>query len=191
VYRVAQAVRALFAFAQPVDEALAARYLPPPLLPLFYRMTRDEQLHSLNVLRDVLDDPEATPPALAAAALLHDVGKCRYPMRVWQRSLMVAVKQIAPDLARRLAEGDPAKPFTRPFVVRRMHPTWSAEIITAALENPPHERRSPGREGETQGIEDRETLLWLVTHHQDDADQWRDHRLFSLLKRLQRADDAN
>jgi hypothetical protein len=175
VYRISQAVRALFAFAQPVDRALAARYLPPPLLSLFDRLTRDEQLHSLNVLRDVLDDPEPTPPALAQAALLHDVGKIHYPMRVWQRSLVVAVKRLAPDLARQLSKGDPAKPFTRPFVVREMHPTWSAELITAALES----------------SVDREALLWLVAHHQDDADQWRDHPLFPLLERLQRADDAN
>lgn len=193
MYRLEQAVRALFAFAQPVDEALAARYLPPPLLGLFHRMTRDEQLHSLNVLRDVLAQGD-TPPALAAAALLHDVGKCRYPMRVWQRSLPVAVQQIAPDLARRLAQGDPARSFTRPFVVGRLHPAWGAELIAAALDSPHPsghvEVILPEREG-FRARADTDALLWLVVHHQDDAANWRDHPLFPLLERLQRADDAN
>jgi hypothetical protein len=72
-YWFRQGIRALTAFAQPVDLDLAAAHLSPPLLTLFGRMQRNDQLHSLNVLRSVLAQGP-TPPDLATAALLHDSG---------------------------------------------------------------------------------------------------------------------
>lgn len=169
-YRIRQGVRALVAFTQPVDHTLAAEYLSPPLLALFHRMRRAEQLHSLNVLRTVLSQGE-TPSSLAAAALLHDVGKTLHPLTIWQKSLAVLVRAFLPPLFRRLSTGDPRLFWRRGFVVYVQHPRWSGELIEQA-----------------GGTSD---AIWLAAHHADDPDQWRDHALYPLLKRLQRADDAN
>lgn len=170
-HRLRQGLRALFAFACPVDDALAARYLTPAQIALFRRLRRGEQLHSLNVLRGVLLQADETPPALAVAALLHDAGKSRYPLRLWQKTIAVLVRAGAPPLFRRLSAGDPQKWWARPFVVYVRHPAWSAELLAEA------------------GADD--AAIWLAAHHQDEAAQWRDHELFPLLKRLQAADDTN
>jgi hypothetical protein len=170
VYRLGQGARALLAFTQPVELALAERYLSPPLMALFRSMRRDEQLHSLNVLRSVLTGGEPTP-ALAVAALLHDVGKTRYPIAVWQKTLAVTLKTLLPERYRRWSTGDPAHPLQRPCVVYVHHPAWSAEMLRQA------------------GAED--AAIWLVEHHAEPLEQWSRHPLFAQLGRLRQADDAN
>lgn len=171
--RLRQGVRALFAFARPVDFVYADARLSPDERALFRRMKRGEQLHSLNVLRAVesASSDRHTPPALAVAALLHDVGKSRYPLALWQKTAAVLVRAFFPALSVRLSSGDPRRIWARPFAVYALHPAWSADLLTAAGSHP--------------------DAVWLVAHHQESADQWRDHPLYLLLKRLQRADDAN
>lgn len=170
VYRFRQGVRALFAFARPVDDTLAARTLPPAQLALFRQLRRGEQLHSLAVLRAVLAQGD-TPPALATAALLHDVGKIRFPLAVWQKSAAVLVRAFLPSWFRRWSDGDPRRFWQRPFVVYVHHPRWSADLLAQTHAEP--------------------DAVWLAEHHADDAELWRDHPLYTLLKRLQAADDAN
>jgi hypothetical protein len=169
LYRLQQGLRALFAFTQTVDYALAEQHLSPALLASFRALRRSEQLHSLRVLRALLAQGDVSP-ALATAALLHDVGKCRYPMSLWQRSLPVLVKAASPALLARLSSSDPRHRWTRGFVVYVHHPAWSGEIVA-----------------EGGGSAD---AIWLCVHHADDAAQWRAHPLYGDLLRLQAADDA-
>jgi hypothetical protein len=169
-YRIRQGIRAVFAFSQPVELPLAAQYLTPELLVLFQQMRRSEQLHSLNVLRDVLAQG-ATPRDLAVAALLHDVGKSRYPLRTWQKTIAVLTRTFAPQLFERWSKGSPADRWLRPYVVYVEHPVWGAELIRAAGAS--------------------EAAIWLVAHHQDSAALWEQHPLAPLLRRLQSADDSN
>lgn len=170
VHRLQQGIRALLAFAWEVDEALAARYLNPAQLALFKQMTRGEQLHSLRVLQLVLEQGTA-PDDLAAAALLHDVGKIRYPMNVFQKTLPVLVRLVSVKLARRIAHMGEDNRLARPFVVFNRHPVWSGELVSQT------------------GASDR--LIWLVRYHADELADWQDHPDLELLKRLQQADNAS
>lgn len=169
--RIRQGLRALMAFAQPVDYDLAAHYLTPQQLALFQQLTRDEQLHSVRVLQSLLSQPEQTPHDLAVAALLHDVGKIRYAMSVWQRSLAVVLRKLSPHSAARWAASNCLHDWRAPFVVVAQHPQWGAELVA--------ETNAPER------------VVWLIAHHADDSAQWLHHAYYPLLRRLQRADDLN
>lgn len=170
VQRLRQGLRALFAFSNPVDLELVAKYLSPEMLRVFQEMKHSEQLHSLNVLRDVLAQ-NASSDDLAVAALLHDVGKSRYPLAIWQKTISVLIRAGSPQLFKRWSKGNPANLWHRPFVVYVQHPTWSAEILSR--------------------LHASETAIWLVAHHADTPEQWDKHPYLPLLRQLQDADDAN
>lgn len=169
--RIKQGLRALFAFRQVVDYPLAERYLSNQQMSLFRQMSQSEQLHSLNVLRDVLVQNPQTPHDLAVAALLHDAGKARYSLAIWQKSLGVLIKKLTPRLFHRWSESDTINRWTSACVVMAHHPAWSAEDAQQA--------------GTT------ETALWLIEHHADPLEQWQGHPCYNLLDRLKQADDTN
>lgn len=169
-YRIKQGTRALFAFARPLDREAAQKLLPADLYALFRKMRRSEQMHSLAVLQ-ALESEGDVPYALAVAALLHDVGKSRYPMNIIQRTLPVLVKAVSASALQSLSQRDPQNFITRGFAVYVHHPSWGAEML--------RETDAPA-----DGI-------WLVEHHADKPDDWREHNLYHLLKRLQVADDTN
>lgn len=170
-YRVRQGLRALFACARSVDVDNARAWLSPRELALFLRLQRAEQIHSLNVLADIVSGSESTPRALAAAALLHDVGKIRYPLHLWQKTVVVLTRAILPRVYARLAAGDPDRWLVRPFVVYERHPVWSADYAAEA-----------GSDADT---------VWLCAHHADPPERWLGHRLYPLLVRLRQADDSH
>lgn len=171
MYRLRQGGRALFAFAQPVDAALARQTLSPAQFVLFCRLSRSEQLHSLNVLRSVLAQAAHTPHDLAAAALLHDVGKSRYRLATWQKTLGVLIKKFAPALYKRWSQDDRLTFWRAPFVIKRHHAAWGADMLRA-MDTPPR-------------------VVWLVQHHDKRLDKYADHPDAPLLARLKAADDAN
>jgi hypothetical protein len=168
--RVQQGLRGLFAFALHLDLDLAARTLTPQQLALFQQMTRGEQLHSLNVLRDV-QAQGATPSDLAVAALMHDVGKSRYPMRVWQKTLVVLVRELAEPIYLKITRSSERNWFARPFIVGERHAKWGADLL--------------------RDIGANERIVWLVAHHDKNPEKLRDHPDHALLLRLQQADAAN
>jgi hypothetical protein len=170
VYRLQQGMRALFAFSQPVDWALAEHYLSPKLFTLFQQMDRGEQLHSLAVLRDVLAQDD-TPSDLAVAALLHDVGKSRYAISVWQKTWAVIIRALVPKLYIRWSKGSPLNLWERPFVVYEQHPQWSAEMLRTAGAS--------------------EAACWLVAYHAEHIETAPTSAQLEWLKRLQQADDQN
>jgi len=169
--RIQQGIRALLAFATPVELDLAQAHLSPAEFEAFQQMARAEQLHSLNVLRDVLAQDEITPHALAVVALLHDVGKSRYHLAVWQKTIAVLLKRFLPNTAQRIAQSENLTFWNAPFVVREQHPKWSAEIL-----------RDCGSD---------EVAIWLAEHHQESPEIHINHPHHALLCRLQIADDAN
>lgn len=165
-----QGLRALTAFARPVDLALASRFLDAAQLALFQQMKRSEQQHSLAVLRTLMADGDDSHD-LAVAALLHDVGKTRYPLAVWMKTATVLLKAFLPRLARRWADGNPRNWLQRGLVVSKHHPVWSAELVAQTGAS--------------------EQTLWLIRNHQSRAAAFVSHPDGPLLQRLQRADDAN
>jgi hypothetical protein len=135
VMRLRQGLRALFAWVERVDEALAAEVLNPSLLALFRAMRRSERLHSLNVLR-TLRAAGYDHPALLTAALLHDVGKSRAAYHLWDRVIVVLVSAVAPETARRWGAAETPRGWRRPFVIREQHARWGADMVAAASGRP-------------------------------------------------------
>jgi response regulator RpfG family c-di-GMP phosphodiesterase len=171
IKRIQQGIHALLAFSRTVDYELAERYLNTEQIALFRRLAKSEQLHSLNVLRDVLAQEEQTAHELTIAALLHDVGKARYHLAIWQKTISVLVTNFLPELDAKLIVEEELNFWRAPFLVREHHPKWGGQYLAE--------------------IGASEQVIWLVTHHADSAKLWQDHPLHSLLLRLQLADNAN
>ncbi len=170
LHRLGQGLRAVLAFATSPDLDLAGRYLTQRELAAFTRMSRADQLHSLNVLRSVLRAEPAAPAVLTAAALLHDVGKSRYHLAVWQKTLAVLMLRFAPGLSQKLSHEESFSKWRALFVVRRNHPKWSGELL---------------RECGSDTV-----VIWLAENHHGDAKHYRDHKYISLLTTLQAADSS-
>ena len=108
----------------------ARRILPPPLMDLFLRMQPGEQAHSLEVYRRLVSQG-ADDLALLQAALLHDVGKSLYPLRLWERVEIVLIKTVFPTKARQWGQG-PANGWRRALTVAEQHPNWGAQLARTA-----------------------------------------------------------
>jgi hypothetical protein len=74
-------------------------------------------------------------PDLLAAALLHDVGKTRYPLSAWDRTVIVVGEKLFPARAKTWGRGA-VDSWRRPFVVRACHPAWGAAMAAAAGARP-------------------------------------------------------
>ncbi|MEN8172731.1 MAG: HD domain-containing protein [Chloroflexota bacterium] len=116
------------------DLAEVQAILTPEQMTLFSRLQPSEQSHSLRVLR-TLEDDRTVDPDLKVAALLHDIGKIRYPLRLWQRVFVVLGKALWPKRAQAWGEKE-ARGWQTPFVVAAQHPAWGAEIALEAGVSP-------------------------------------------------------
>jgi hypothetical protein len=168
-YRASQTLRILLSKPGSEDLALVEQLLPPPLGGLFHQMSPGDQVHGLRVLRSLIARGEGDPDLLAAA-LLHDVGKSRVRMRLWERILAVLVSWIAPGKARDWGEGQ-LNGWRRPFVISVQHPVWGAKMI----------RQVGGSE----------ELAALVLRHQEHLPPDPTKEIDRLLVRLQEADGLN
>lgn len=168
LYRVWQFVQALSARPlSPAERRQISVHLTPDQLALFDRMGTHDQRHSLQVLRTLLEDGQAQPDLLAAA-LLHDVGKARYPLRLWERPLVVLTRSFRPQIVRRWGREPAPRGWKRPFIIYEQHPVWGAEMAAAANCSP--------------------LAVELIRRHHEPAGDSIDDRL---LADLQAADNAN
>lgn len=149
--------------------------LTPAQIRLFQRMQKSEQGHSLVMLNELLQQGEKDADLLAAA-LLHDVGKTRAPLRVWERVLVVITRGICPDCIRRWGAQDARDlesglGWRRAFVVAEHHPAWGADLAAACGTSP--------------------IAVSLIARHQEQLSSEMNDPEDILLRKLQAVDDNN
>lgn len=136
IYRVRQFMSALGAYVQPLktdEQAEARAWLPERAWPMFDAMPRNDQRHSLNVLR-ALRTAGHDKAALLQAALLHDAAKSGGGVTLFHRVAIVLLKAARPDWAEHAAQTPaPAhSSFLYPFWAHANHPQLGAEMAAAA-----------------------------------------------------------
>jgi len=112
------------------DLAQVQAILTPQQMTLFSYLHPSEQAHSLRVVT-TLQNEGAIHLDLLAAALLHDIGKIRYPLRLWQRVFIVLAKALWPVRTQVWGQNQP-RGWQTPFVVAAQHPTWGADLAIKA-----------------------------------------------------------
>ena len=108
------------------DLASARKVLTAEQMQLFSRLQPSEQVHALRVLQTVQQHGESDPD-LYTAALLHDIGKVRAPLRLWERVLIVLGRGFFPKRASSWGYGQ-CQGWRRPFVVAEQHPVWGSQM---------------------------------------------------------------
>ena len=170
-YRIRQFWHAINAgyLTQSASKEVSA-FLNSAKLDLFYSQSSIIQQHSYRVM-NLLRVSGHDDPDLLAAALLHDVGKTRMPVKWWERPFVVLVQSLMPALSATLASGPPES-WRRPFVVQSKHADWGAEMAEGAMSSA--------------------ITVILIRRHQDPAEREvgmeREDRL---LRMLQWADGSN
>ena len=178
LYRSRQFWQAISTRSSREDLELASSLLTPSQFELFQQMHKSEQAHSLRVLREVRNQGELNND-LQTAALLHDVGKIRAPLRLWERVLVVVVRAFCPDCVHKWGStnGDDSLEglgWRRAFVVAEVHPAWGADLASQ------------------HGVS--ELAVSLIARHQEQLPPSADHENSvedSLLRKLQAVDNQS
>jgi len=129
-YRVEQFILALTAEPDPEQLVKARQILGTTLWPIFTLLQPGEQVHSLSVMNKIIDQGYSAQELLQAA-LLHDVGKSRSPLNVWNRTWIVLARNFFPDRLQSWGQGE-LTGWRRTFVVAEQHPAWGAEMAANA-----------------------------------------------------------
>lgn len=150
-YRVRQFKDALSAVPEPEEIESIRVYLSPAQMELFLSMSASDQAHSLQVFKTLRTQSALVQGDarndLLMAALLHDVGKSRYPLHVWERVIIVLTKRLLPAQVRRWGElnhkqekgtedGELKLGWRKAFVVAEQHPRWGAEMAAVVGVSP-------------------------------------------------------
>ncbi len=135
IYRVRQFWLAWRAQSLTEEELAPARLvLTAKQMQLFTCLQPSEQIHALRVLQTVQQQGE-TDPDLHTAALLHDIGKARAPLKLWERVVIVLGKFFFREVATTWGRGQP-QGWMRPFVIAEQHPAWGGEMASASGASP-------------------------------------------------------
>ncbi len=169
-YRVWQFRQAFKRSPREGDQEVVNTVLFPEEQNLFQQLPATDQNHSLRVLRSLQIQGEDDPDLLKAA-LLHDLGKTRYPLRRWERVFAVLAVGLFPRRVQVWGEGKPAG-LRRPLVIVKHHPCWGADLAEVAGSSP--------------------RTVWFIRNHEKDLPEGSpsDEEL-SLLRKLQTADNTN
>ncbi len=144
--------------------------LSPDQLELFFQLPVSDQNHSYRVYRCLIQEGE-TNRDLLQAALLHDLGKVKFPLKSWERAAAVLMIGVFPGLANRWAAGEP-KGIRKSLVVYHNHPEWGAALADKAGCSP--------------------LTVWLVRNHESLRPRFSpNEEAGELLRKLQNADNQN
>ena len=166
--RLYRGVEGLLAPYRQVDDSPATAFLQPGPLVLFQRMSTADKAHSLRVYQ-WLREYGHTQDDLLTAGLLHDCGKAAAHLAVWQRTLKVLLKKLAPGQWRRLSQPTTPDDWRYPFFILAEHPQIGARWAEEAGCTP--------------------LTCWLIAHHEQEV--LPNHPDYPLLQALQEADAAS
>ena len=137
-YRVHQFVRAIYPHIEPSDITWALDNLPPEARSLFFKQSRTEQRHALDVAQSLMKEKNSitfsNSQYLIVAALLHDCGKSKVSNRLWHRVFIVLMQKMPHSLWSRLERGNTI--FATPLKTASLHAIWGSELTQQAGLNP-------------------------------------------------------
>ncbi|WP_420641929.1 HD domain-containing protein [Candidatus Leptofilum sp.] len=154
---------------EPAAREEIATILSAVEMSLFDQFSLNDQWHSYRVMK-MLQEAGHNQPPLLVAALLHDVGKTKLSLSIWERSLIVLASILLPRQTAVWGQGE-AVGWKRPFVVKAQHPVWSADMASEAGSLP--------------------QAIALMRRHQETIAPGDDSEEAKLLRLLQWADDQN
>ncbi len=127
LYRIWQAFMTVT--HRPTEEDLAQirAFLPPKLWDLFLQMSPAEQAHGLRVWR-ALQAWGVQDRDVLMAGLLHDVGKSRFRLRLWERTLVVLLVKGFPHRWKEWARANGPR-WRRALAATLEHPHRGAEML--------------------------------------------------------------
>ncbi len=135
-YRLYQFWQAVTARPSAAGLTQARQTLNPAQMALFSRLQASEQAHALEVFGRLAAQGE-TQPDLLVAALLHDVGKLRAPLQLWERVMIVLGQAFCPGKVEQWGAAEaPQAGWRRAFIVARQHPAWGAALARSAGVSP-------------------------------------------------------
>ena len=108
-YRISQFIRAFFPNIDTSEIKWAVNYLSPEACSLFFKQSRPEQRHALDVATSLIKDQHKLTQSdfqnLLTAALLHDCGKSIVSISLWQRVFIVLMQKMPEALWSNLQQG--------------------------------------------------------------------------------------
>jgi hypothetical protein len=175
LYRSRQFWHAISSRSSHQEMDLVNSVLTSSQVELFQRMQASEQVHSLLVLNELKNQDEENADLLTAA-LLHDVGKTRAPLRIWERVMIVIVRVICSGCIRKWGKSKNVEPenglgWRRAFIVAEQHPAWGADLAAE------------------HGVS--RLAVSLIARHQEQIDPSSSSMEDKLLQKLQAVDDNN
>ncbi len=126
-YRINQFISALWAKPNKEDLIFASSILNSKQFKLFEKFQNSEQFHAIAVCRQIQGNGYINADLLTAA-LLHDIGKIRFPLNIFERILIVICRKLLPDQVKNWGDNE-AKGVYKAFVVSIKHPKWGAEMV--------------------------------------------------------------
>lgn len=117
---------------------MARQILSTAQMDLFEQMQPGEQVHSLEVFERLRNQGESNADLLVAA-LLHDVGKSRFPLNPLERAWTVVARAVFPRLVQHwehAPSGSTVSRWKRAFLVAVQHAQWGADMALAAGTSP-------------------------------------------------------
>lgn len=135
-YRFLQFYHGLFPKISSADQQLAQSFLAGSSLFLFKKQSLADQRHALDVAIDLLQNQAylsfPQKRILIQAALLHDCGKTRYPLKLWQRVYIVLCTKLPHKTHEFLSRLDKYRSLSLPLTLAQQHPKWGAELASQA-----------------------------------------------------------